>query len=46
MPGYGYGALAIGAAATVFYLYKKRQDEKRARLFGESKGPDLDEGFL
>ena len=41
--GYGYGALAIGAAATVFYLYKKRQEEKRAHLFGECT---LDEGFL
>ena len=44
MPGYGYGALAIGAAATVFYLYKKRQDEKRAHLIGDSQS--LDEGFV
>ena len=44
MPGYGYGALAIGAAATVFYLYKRRQDEKRALLTGDSES--LDEGFV
>lgn len=42
--GYGYGALAISAAATVIYLYKKRQEDKRQHLTGESQA--LDEGFV
>lgn len=31
---YGYGALAIGAAATVLYLRQKRQEAKAAHLLG------------
>lgn len=40
---YGFGALAIGAAATVAYLFKKRQ-QKVTHLAGESA--NLGEAFV